>query len=276
MRDDMEGGPRGRRGGHRGRGEHFGPSGFGGPGFDPEAVGAAFAAGFGPGGRGGRGGRGGPGGRGGRGMGRPGGWQQADLPPADDAAAWFAGRLPDGWFTGTPTVTVDREEIVVVGELPAPDVAAGVATDAESESASDAADAAEGETGASGGSGAAGGAQAAAAAGRIRRFREQTREERVRIAAEAEARYGRKVAWGATIGEQRELFTHLAVPVMTRLRQPERRVLDTLVDAGVARSRSDALAWCVNLVSEHSTEWLSGLRDAMAEVDKLRRQGPTA
>ena len=45
----------------------------------------------------------GPGHPHGRGFGRPGGWQQADLPPADDAAGWFAGRLPDGWFTGSPT-----------------------------------------------------------------------------------------------------------------------------------------------------------------------------
>src|SRR4051794_28827816 len=68
-----------------------------------------------------RGRRGGPGGRG---FGRPGGWQQADLPPADDAPAWFAGRLPEGWFTDAPTVTVDREEILVVGELAAPDAGA--------------------------------------------------------------------------------------------------------------------------------------------------------
>ena len=54
----------------------------------------------------------------GRGFGRPGGWQQADLPPADDAHAWLVGRLPDGWYTGEPTVTVDREEILVIGELP--------------------------------------------------------------------------------------------------------------------------------------------------------------
>jgi hypothetical protein len=184
--------------------------------------------------------------RGGRGFGRPGGWQQADLPSADDAPAWFAGRLPDDWFVGEPTVTVDREEIIVVGELPEPEVA----KDADSA------------------------AQAAAAAGRIGRFREDTREERMQIADEAEARYGRKVAWGASIGDARTLFTHLAVPVMTRLRQDERRVLDTLVDAGVARSRSDALAWCVTLVGEHTEEWLSGLRAAMSEVDKLRAQGP--
>jgi hypothetical protein len=171
-----------------------------------------------------------------------GGWQQADLPPVDDVAAWFGGRLPDEWFVGEPTITVDREEIVVIGELPPPE-----STD-------------EGA--------------AAAAQGRIGRFREETRDARMRIADEAEARYGRKVAWGAAIGETRVLFTHLAVPVMTRLRHDERRVLDTLVDAGVARSRSDALAWCVRLVGEHTDDWLRGLREAMEDVAKLRAEGP--
>lgn len=180
-------------------------------------------------------------GDGGRGFGRRGGWQQADLPPADGAQAWLSGRLPGDWFTGAPSVTVDREEIVVVGELPPPD---------------DGADASE------------------AAVGRISRFREETRETRMQIADEAEARYGRKLAWGASIGETRMLFTHLSVPVMTRLRQTERRVLDTLVDAGVARSRSEALAWCVRLVGEHADEWLASLRQAMSEVDKLRAEGP--
>jgi hypothetical protein len=175
----------------------------------------------------------------GRGFGGRGGWQQADLPPADDAAGWFSGRLPDGWFTGTPSVTVDRDEILVVGTLAAPDV--------------------EGD---------------AAEAGRISRFREDTRDERIAIALEAEQRYGRKVAWGAQAGGTRQLFTTLSAPVMTRLRQPERQVLDTLVGAGVARSRSEALAWCVRLVGEHTEDWLSGLREAMSEVDRLRAQGP--
>jgi hypothetical protein len=179
-------------------------------------------------------------------MGRPGGWQQADLPAADDAAAWLHGRLPDGWFVRPAEVVVDREEITVIGELALP----------ETEEADDA------------------GARRAAALGRIGRFREETRAQRMQIADEAEARYGRKVAWGAAVGETRALFTHLSVPVMTRLRQQQRRVLDTLVDAGVARSRSDALAWCVKLVGEHTDEWLSGLRAAMAEVDKLRGEGP--
>lgn len=192
--------------------------------------------------------RGWPGGRG-RGPGR-GGWQQADLPSADDAAAWLQGRLPDGWFTGPPEVTVDREEILIVGELPPvegefPDTEAGRAD------------------------------RAAAVAGRISRFRETTRDERIEIARQAEHRYQRKVAWGARIGDTVELFTVASVPVMTRLRQPERIVLDTLVDSGVARSRSDALAWAVRLVGQHADEWLSELREAMARVDELRAKGPT-
>ncbi len=185
----------------------------------------------------------------GRGFRGSGGWQQADLPPADDAAAWLTGRLPGDWFVGAPTISVDREEIVVIGELP-PLEAGEQPADGEEKAAN------------------------AAAQGRIGRFREDTRAARMTIADEAEARYGRKIAWGASIGDTRMLFTHLAVPVMTRLRHDQRRVLDTLVDAGVARSRSDALAWCVRLVGEHTDDWLSGLRAAMADVDKLRAEGP--
>ncbi|MGZ6954651.1 MAG: hypothetical protein ACXVLO_02290 [Acidimicrobiia bacterium] len=183
--------------------------------------------------------------RGGRGFGRPGGWQQADLPSAEDAAAWLAGRLPDDWFTGAPTISIDREEIIVVGEL-APPADAGAAPETSE----------------------------AAAAGRMSRFREDTRAERMQIADEAEARYGRTLSWGASIGGTQVVFTHLAAPVMTRLRQEQRRVLDTLVDSGVARSRSEALAWCVRLVGEHTDAWLGDLRAAMAEVDKLRSAGP--
>lgn len=195
-------------------------------------------------GRGPRGGGPGPGGghdgpRRGRGFGRSGGWQQGDLPNADDAQSWFAGRLPDGWFDAVD-VTVDREEITVIGTL----------------------------------SGIDAGTDAAEAEGRISRFRADTREQRIAIAQEAQARYQRTVSWGARIGDTTALFTHLAVPVMTRLRQPERAVLDTLVDAGVARSRSDALAWSVRLVGEHADAWLGELREAMAEVDKLRAKGP--
>ena len=98
----------------------------------------------------------------------------------------------------------------------------------------------------------------------------------MQVAREAEHRFGRKVAWGAHCGATTSMFTTLAVPVMTRLRQPERVVLDTLVDAGVARSRSHALAWCVRLVGEHSGEWLTALREALTDVERLREAGPDA
>ncbi len=96
------------------------------------------------------------------------------------------------------------------------------------------------------------------------------------IAREAEHRFERKVAWGVVVGDHRELWTHVAAPVMTRLRQPQRLVLDTLVDAGVARSRADALAWCVRLVGQHEDDWLAELRDAMGQVADVRSKGPAA
>ncbi|MBM9468586.1 hypothetical protein JL106_14975 [Nakamurella sp. YIM 132084] len=217
----------------------------------PGAPGAPF--GFGPPrGRGGR--RGGPFG-GGRGPGGPGrGGRGGDVPDASDAEGWFAGRIPDGWFVGAPEVTIDRDEILVVGELPAPAAAAEAAAVEESEQPRASAD--------------------GAAAGRIARFREETRAERIEIARQAQHRYGREISWGARVGDVEELFTTQSVPVMTRLRQPERQVLDTLVAAGVARSRSDALVWAVRLVGEHADSWLSELRDAMEAVDRLRAQGP--
>ena len=63
---------------------------------------------------------------------------------------------------------------------------------------------------------------------------------------------------------------------MTRLRQPQRQVLDTLVEAGVARSRSEALAWCVRLVGQHEDDWLAELREAMSHVAEVRTKGPAA
>jgi hypothetical protein len=191
----------------------------------------AFGPGFGPGFRRGRGR--GPGGRG-----------PEASPPVDRAevAGWFAGRLPDDWFTGPVDLTIDRDEITVVGTLAEPS-------------------AGEGDAG-------------AARAGRIARFREETRQKRMAIADAAQERYGRSVAWGAACGDTRELFTNLSMPVMTRLRQRERLVLDTLVDAGVARSRSEALVWAVRLVAQHTDEWLTELRTAMESVEEVRGRGP--
>jgi hypothetical protein len=166
--------------------------------------------------------------------------------PRERLRGWFTGRLPGGWFTDVPVIKADREEITVIGTLPGPETAED-ASDAE---------------------------RAAAAEGRIRRFREETRARRVEIAREAEHAFRRKVSWGVTCADRTEMFTTLSVPVMTRLRQPERRVLDTLVEGGVARSRSDALAWCVRLVGQHEDSWLAELRSALRRVEEVRSEGP--
>ena len=164
----------------------------------------------------------------------------------DEIRGWFAGRLPADWFSGAMEVTTDRDEILVVGTIPPP----GLADDEAAE------------------------ARNAAIAARIGGFREDTRTRRMKIADEAQHRFGRSVSWGVICADQRVPFTTLSVPAMTRLRQPERRVLDTLVDAGVARSRSHALAWCVRLVAERQDDWLSDLRQALTKVEEVRAEGP--
>ncbi|WP_328420122.1 hypothetical protein [Streptomyces sp. NBC_00443] len=161
---------------------------------------------------------------------------------------WFAGRLPDDLFEELTEVTVDREEITVIGRIPAPQLAEGGS-------------AAERE---------------AAVESRVQEFRERTRETRIEVAREAEHRFRRKVSWGVECDGERAMFTHIAAPVMTRLRQPERQVLDTLIAGGVARSRSDALAWCVRLVQRHTDDWLAELRESLENVQRVRSQGPDA
>jgi hypothetical protein len=165
---------------------------------------------------------------------------------ADDIYAWFAGKTPAGWFAGPPEVASDGDEILVIGPLPDVELAPGTSEEG----------------------------RAAARSARIDRFREETRDERVRIARDAERQFRRKVAWGARCGDQTKIFTTMSVPVMTRLRMPERSILDTLVAGGVARSRSDALAWCVRLVGMHQADWIKGLRDAIVKVEEARGKGP--
>ena len=165
---------------------------------------------------------------------------------AAELSRWFASRIPKGWFVGSPEVSSDGEEILVVGTLP--DVVLADGTSEEGRSA--------------------------ARVARILRFREESRDDRVRIAREAERQFGRKVAWGARCGDEMRVFTTLSIPVMTRLRMNERSILDTLVAGGVARSRSEALAWCVRLVGMHQADWIKGLRDALVKVDEVRSKGP--
>lgn len=177
----------------------------------------------------------------GRGRGR----RQADPPAAtpEEVSAWFAGNLPDDWFSEAATVVFDRDEILVTGTVPMPKLGSGDDP-------------------------------LVAAQARIAAFREDTREQRMAIADRAQLTYLRKVSWAVRCGEETTAFTTASVPVMTRLVMEERVVLDTLISAGVARSRAEALAWCVQLVGENESEWIDSLRDAMQEVAEVRNAGP--
>jgi len=152
-----------------------------------------------------------------------------------EIAAWFGTKVPAGWFQAPTEVEVDGDEVLVSGQLPE-----GPGSPEE----------------------------------RIARFREESREQRMRIAEEGERRFRRKVSWGASAGDVKRSFTTLSMPVMTRLRQPERQVLDTLIAAGVARSRSEALNWCVRLVAARQADWLADLKQALQAVEKARAKGP--
>ena len=191
--------------------------------------------------------------------------------PPEQIRGWLTGRLPDGWFEGAPEILIDREEITVIGHLPSPGTPTAVGGGAAPAKGATA----KGAT-AKGAAEPPGAEAEAAAIGRSRRVREETRDARIEIAREAEHSFGRKVSWGVVCDAYKVMFTTLSIPVMTRLRQSERRVLDTLVDAGVARSRSDALAWCVRLVGEHEDSWLSDLREALRHVEQVRAEGPHA
>lgn len=147
-----------------------------------------------------------------------------------DPTHFFTERVPAEWFATPVEVTVDRDEILVTGQLPADADVVG--------------------------------------------FRERSRPYRMQIAGEAEARFLRKVSWAVRHGDVETRFTTVSVPVMTRLRIDERAVLDALIEGGIARTRSEALAWCVRLVGRHQREWLAELTNAADAVREVRERGP--
>lgn len=183
--------------------------------------------------------------RGKRKMGRKAAMSQKPECASEQASAWFAGRLPDDWFSEPVNVRVDRDEILVTGRLEMP---SGVP---------------DGE-----------GMAEVAAESRIAQFREETRTQRMAVAEAAQAQWLRTVSWVAECGSVTVAFTTASVPVMTRLRFDDRQVLDTLIDAGVVRSRSEALAWCVDQVGQNQSEWIDRLKAAMSEVERIRGEGP--
>ena len=105
-------------------------------------------------------------------------------------------------------------------------------------------------------------------------FRDRTRSARIKLAQQAEETFGRTVSWGTVRDGSRRLYTTLRSVVAAPVAMPDRKVLDTLVSAGVASDRSDALAWCIRLVGQHEADWLRDLRDATADSGDARVERP--
>jgi hypothetical protein len=172
----------------------------------------------------------------------------ADQPSTSEITGWVSGALPPDLYRGAPQIEVDRDEILVVGDVGAPEVPAGL--DAEG--------------------------VAAAERARIARFREETRDRRISVARQAEARYERPISWGATSGATTQHFTTVRARVVTRLGLDHRKVLDGLVSAGLAEHRGEALAWCVDLVQQNEEGWLTRLEEALDNLQQTAADAPGA
>ncbi|NTV63074.1 MAG: hypothetical protein HGA65_06005 [Oscillochloris sp.] len=162
----------------------------------------------------------------------------------NDLQHWVGQQLPADLTIGPPEVRRYDDELVIILPVAAPD-------------------------------------DPAAAAQEIARLREESRRLRMGIAREIERTERLPVAWGMRAGAHETLFTSRTAPVMTRLGRAEREVLDTLVAAGVAETRSSALAYTVRAFAATHDTWLGEVRQAIAEVERVRarlhvtpRKGP--
>jgi hypothetical protein len=156
--------------------------------------------------------------------------------------SWVQERAPVNLLAGPPETTLYEDEVVIVLPL------AAAGTDAELPDEE----------------------RRAAERRLIARRREETRPWRMKLARELQAKLGRPVAWGMRVGESQLLFTTRSAPVMTRLGRAEREVLDTLVAAGVADTRSAALAYAVRAFAAEHIDWLAEVREAIAQVEQVR------
>ncbi|HEX9371800.1 MAG TPA: hypothetical protein VF897_12380 [Roseiflexaceae bacterium] len=155
---------------------------------------------------------------------------------------WLREHLPANLLVGPPEMTIYDDEAVIVLPLATAELDAGL-----------------------------GGEERRRAEERqIAQRREETRPLRMKLARELQSQLGRPVAWGMRAGGSEALFTTRSTPVMTRLGRAEREVLDTLMAAGVADTRSSALAYAVRAFAAEHADWLAEVREAIAQVEQVR------
>lgn len=159
-----------------------------------------------------------------------------------EVSQWVYARLPAALLSGPPEVALYDDEVVIV--LPI--------------------------VGAPGGAAAGPNEQRQAEFRLIAERREETRQLRMKLARELQKQLDLPIAWGMRVGGSEVLFTTRSAPVMTRLGRAEREVLDTLVAAGVADTRSAALAYAVRAFALEHADWIAEVRAAIAQVEQVR------
>ncbi len=164
----------------------------------------------------------------------------AEMQP-DELQAWLAARLPAALMAAQPDIQVYPDEVVLMLHL----------SDATLPASS-------------------GEQQRNAELDFISQQRENSRPMRMKLARQLQKRLGKTVSWGMQVGESSVLFTTRTTPVMTRLGRAEREVLDTLVAAGVAETRSSALAYTVRTFAFEHADWLAEVREAIEQVEQVR------
>jgi len=160
----------------------------------------------------------------------------------NELQAWLQEHVPAEMLSGPPEIAVYDDEAVIIVPL----------------ELSGFDDALEGEE------------RRAAERRLIAQRREESRPWRIKLARVLQPMLGRAIAWGMRAGESEALFSTRSVPVMTRLGRAERDVLDTLVAAGVADTRSAALAYAVRAFAAEHADWLDEVREAIAQVEQVR------
>ena len=160
----------------------------------------------------------------------------------EELQRWIQDRLPAQLLAGAPEISFYDDEVVVLLPIAA-DSPDGPLTDDQ---------------------------RREVALRLIGRRREETRSLRMQLARDVQEIAGRPVAWGMRVGDTTALFTTRSAPVMTRLGRAERDVLDTLVAAGVADTRSSALAYTVRAFAAEHADWLAEVRAAIEQVDQVR------
>ncbi len=106
----------------------------------------------------------------------------------------------------------------------------------------------------------------------IERQRSETRTLRIQLGRNLERTFGCAVSWGMRAGGTVQLFTPNTIAVMTRLAHTERQVLDTLIAANVANTRSAALGYIVRTFAAEHHDWLNKVQEAAKNMASLRAQ----